>query len=457
MKHVYVRRIDPEANDSLAVIVRCIPAQKKVLDVGTGSGALGQYLQVGGACVDGITYSEEEALQAAPYYRRIEKIDLEQVLPSARFAGQSYDVIVCADILEHIRNAAEVLADLRKLLAPGGRLLLSIPNATYMGVLFSLLAGCFTRTREGLLDATHVNFFDRQGLSQLVKHAGFDVAAELNVRKGMIESEFGALDTLAFPAAVREYVPLRPDAGIYQFVWELVAASEAIASADGQLPPKLPSIEVVPQFAAQTFWDEGNGFEETLSAEAYGELIDSPQTLYFNVALSREPKRLRLDFADRPGVFEFFAFRLLNANGEEIGCWKGDWTPELLLNDCLLLPELGLSGGRLMRATGGDPWVMLPARPAWRDACRAELRMTAPQPYNDAAFLWAERRYSERIARLEAEKTHLMETNHASALECAALNSKSDALVRRITTMETSLSWRMTAWLRWLSHAMRKP
>ncbi len=201
MKHVYFREIDPGANDSLATIARKISPHSKVLDVGTGSGALGRYLKKSRCTVDGITYSEEEALQAQTGYDRIEVVNLENTLPSTRFAVHSYDVIVCADILEHLRNAMELLTDLHSLLAPKGRILLSIPNATYMGVLFGLLASRFVRTQEGVLDATHVNFFDRQGLEQLVERAGYRIAAVLDVRKGLIDSEFSALDTLALGEA----------------------------------------------------------------------------------------------------------------------------------------------------------------------------------------------------------------------------------------------------------------
>jgi len=456
MKHVYVRNIDPAANDSLAIIARRIAPQQRVLDVGTGSGALGRYLQANACTVDGLTYSREEALQAAPFYQRIETIDLEQTLPSTCFAAQSYDVIVCADILEHVRNAAEVLADLRALLVPGGCVLLSIPNATYMGVLFGLLAGRFVRTREGLLDATHVNFFDRQGLRHLIEQAGFNITAEQDVRKGLIESEFSALDTLALPASIREYVPSLPDAEVYQFVWELAPITIATGGAIVEPPPVLPVIRITPQFAAQIFWDVGDGFDEALSAQAYGEMLEAPQTLRFDLTLSHEPRRFRLDLADRPGILELFAFRLLNECGEEIACWKGDWAPELLLNECEILSGTGVNGGRLVRATGDDPWVVLPAAPAWQRASSAELRITAPQPYKDAAFLWAEHHYSERIAKLEADIAHLREDMHAKALERQSLVVERDTVLHRIAAMEASTSWRLTAGLRWLSNVMRR-
>ena len=483
MRHVYFREIDPGANDSLATVAGQILSQSRVLDVGTGSGALGRHLKMRNCAVDGITYSEEEARQAQVGYDRIEIINLEDTLPSAIFPANSYDVVVCADILEHLRNAVDVLADLHGLLAPKGRILLSIPNATYMGVLFGLLASRFVRTQEGILDATHVNFFDRQGLEQLVERAGYRISAVLDVRKGLIDSEFAALDTLALPSHIRQYVLSLPDADVYQFVWELIPKGEH-AVASELLPPARPFIPVALQFDAQLFWDVGDGFDESLSVHARGEMSEKPQALKFDVRVCEPmlpPVRIRLDLVDRPGIFEFFHFRLLNSDGQEIAVWKGDWTPELQLNDCEILPETGLHGGRLMRATGGDPWISLPAASGWQDAAQAELLITAPQPYRDAAFHWAERRYSERIESLEF-KTGELETKNQdletknqvldiklqhSLLDleernrqhrdvCHALTLERDALAHRIADLEASTSWRITAGLRWFSRLIKK-
>ena len=452
MKHVYFREIDPGANDSLATIARQIPPQSKVLDVGTGSGALGRYLKKRGCTVDGITYSEEEALQAQTGYDRIEVVNLENTLPSTCFATHSYDIVVCADILEHLRNAADVLADLHSLLAPKGRILLSIPNATYMGVFFGLLASRFVRTQEGILDGTHLNFFDRQGLTQLVERAGYGVSAVFDVHKGLIDSEFGTLDTLAFPLRIRQYVASLPDADVYQFVWELIPGQIPDATPVSPLPAR-PAIGVALQFEAQLFWDVGDGFDESFSVHARGEMNEEPQVLRFDFELTREPRRLRLDLADRPGTFEFFSFRLLDKSNQEVARWKGDWTPELQLNECEILPETGVHGGRVMRATGGDPWISLPAAHGWQSAFRAELVMTAPQPYRDAAFLWAERRYSNRITALETKLQHALQDLETKNRQHA---DERDALTHRIAELEASTSWRMTAGLRWLSGLFKK-
>lgn len=110
-----------------------------VLDIGTGSGALGRHLQgVEGCVVDGVTYNEEEADLARPHYRSVVVMDLEHAQLGSRFQDARYDVVVCADVLEHLRNAEAVLKSLAGLLKPAGVVIVSVPNVTHLGVVLQL-------------------------------------------------------------------------------------------------------------------------------------------------------------------------------------------------------------------------------------------------------------------------------------------------------------------------------
>ena len=70
-------------------------------------------------------------------------------------AAPRYDFIVCADVLEHLRDGARLLARLRPLLAPGGELLLSVPNVAHAAIIAGLFDDRFEYGGEGLLDPTH--------------------------------------------------------------------------------------------------------------------------------------------------------------------------------------------------------------------------------------------------------------------------------------------------------------
>ena len=132
-----------------------------------------------------------------------------------KFAG--YDAIVCADVLEHIRQSPRVLAECRALLAPGGRLLLSIPNAGYSGLVAELMAGEFRYRTEGLLDETHVRFFTRRTLLRFLAEHGWAVECTEAITRQLPDSEFKvAFDAL--PPAVARHLLALPDALTYQFI-----------------------------------------------------------------------------------------------------------------------------------------------------------------------------------------------------------------------------------------------
>lgn len=142
--HVYLRSIAEGERTSLSVLASLVHPGATVLDLGCGSGALGQYLKETRGCTsDGVTLSQAEADHAQPHYRKVEVSDLETADLRSMFSTQRYDYIVCADVLEHLRRPEAVLQVCRELLAPEGKLLISVPNAAYSGLLAELLEGEF--------------------------------------------------------------------------------------------------------------------------------------------------------------------------------------------------------------------------------------------------------------------------------------------------------------------------
>ena len=389
--HVYLREIQAQSDDSLSKIVALIPPGSCVLDVGTGSGALGKHLAAaGGHTVDGVTYNAEEAALAQPHYRNVQTLDLEQQSLISAVGENRYDVIVCADVLEHLRNAGTVLQSMARLLNPGGRVLISLPNVTHLGVLLGLMAGRFVRTKEGLLDSTHVHFFDRAGLNQLVADAGFTVATEDAVVRNLVHTEFAALNYQVLPKAVRSFVASLPDSDIYQYVWALQPLADRKEKAGFNLPVETPAIAVieqVPHFRAQLFLDRGYGFREDDCIDAYGTQADTLQVLTFDIAAGSAVRAVRLDLADRPGQIEFLHLRALDAAGEILWTWYGDWASNLLYHQTDWTGARGWLGGRVVRLTGDDPWVQLPLdTEVGLNVNRVELCISGPQPVSNSQY-----------------------------------------------------------------------
>ena len=163
--HVYLRAITQGKRTSLSVLAGMVPPGSRVLDLGTGSGALGQYLREHSGCtVDGVTINSAEAELARPHYRRVEVANLEQPDWAALFGGEHYDFIVCADVLEHLREPEKALRTAPSCWRRRASVLISVPNAAYSGLVAELLEGDFAYRDEGLLDRTHLRFFTRRSL-----------------------------------------------------------------------------------------------------------------------------------------------------------------------------------------------------------------------------------------------------------------------------------------------------
>jgi methionine biosynthesis protein MetW len=164
------------------LVLEEIPSGARVLDVGCATGYLAAELVRRGCTVDGIEFDPAAAEQARAHCREVVVGDLEAPSTHAEvervLAGERPDVIVCADVLEHLRDPWSVLAWLRTLLAPGGRAIVSVPNIGHWTARRALLRGRFDYADFGLFDATHLRFFTRTSAAELAARAGFTVMRE---------------------------------------------------------------------------------------------------------------------------------------------------------------------------------------------------------------------------------------------------------------------------------------
>ena len=87
----------------------------------------------------------------------------------------SFDVVLCGDVVEHLRDPVAALARLRPLLKPGGRVVLSTPNIANWAIRLSLLGGRWRYTDRGILDRSHTHLFTRSTLREALEQAGYRV------------------------------------------------------------------------------------------------------------------------------------------------------------------------------------------------------------------------------------------------------------------------------------------
>ena len=149
-------------------------AASVVLDVGCGAGHVGRALKKRQKCtVYGAEINRDAAERAEPHLDRVWHGDIQSM--ELDLAEESLDVIICGDVLEHLRDPRQVLRGLRKYLRPDGQLIASIPNAGHHTVIRGLLAGNWTYEPAGILDETHLRFFTVREIEKLFFRAGFRV------------------------------------------------------------------------------------------------------------------------------------------------------------------------------------------------------------------------------------------------------------------------------------------
>ena len=146
---------------------------QRVLDVGCGAGFLGAAL-VGRKGCDylGIEPNEARAAEAAA-----RGLDVRVGFFDEAAADEigDFDVVLFSDVLEHLPDPYAALALARRVLAPGGRVILSTPNVGFWSIRLELLRGRFDYAEEGLMDSTHLRWFTRRTIELLVKSAGYRV------------------------------------------------------------------------------------------------------------------------------------------------------------------------------------------------------------------------------------------------------------------------------------------
>jgi 2-polyprenyl-3-methyl-5-hydroxy-6-metoxy-1,4-benzoquinol methylase len=144
---------------------------RRILDVGSAQGVLAQKFTERGfevTCVEG---SPELAALGKDKCREMIVADLDQPLP--RLNGQ-FDVIVYADILEHLRNPMDVFTGFNRYLRPNGLVIVSVPNFAHLWVRLNLLFGRFEYADRGILDRTHLRFFTLRSFQKFLQDAGLE-------------------------------------------------------------------------------------------------------------------------------------------------------------------------------------------------------------------------------------------------------------------------------------------
>jgi 2-polyprenyl-3-methyl-5-hydroxy-6-metoxy-1,4-benzoquinol methylase len=145
-----------------------------IVDVGCGAGALGAMLkrERPGVEVRGVEPVESKAMDARGVLDDVLCGQADDPLPEN---WPRPDCVIFSDVLEHMIDPWKTLRLWHDRLAPGGYLVISIPNVGHKSVIGGLLRGAWNYSHEGILDRTHLRFFTRKTAMDLVRQAGFRI------------------------------------------------------------------------------------------------------------------------------------------------------------------------------------------------------------------------------------------------------------------------------------------
>lgn len=152
----------------------------RVLDLGCAGGYLSRELKTGLNQVIGVDISEESVLRAAGVLDSAVTLDVENDPWPESFLRERFDLVLCAELLEHLFDPAAFLGKIRAILRPRGALVLTTPNFLVWINRLRMLLGHYG-LRESFFDFGHIRLQSYHGLRAMVRGAGFEIVREDHV------------------------------------------------------------------------------------------------------------------------------------------------------------------------------------------------------------------------------------------------------------------------------------
>lgn len=176
MKYDFELNVQLE-NNSHSQLINRVPEHSRVLEIGCATGYMSRYLTEQKNCqVIGVEMDSLAAKKAENFCERVICANVENEEWFTTLSEQPFDVILCADILEHLRDPVCFLKKIVPFVEPNkGILIASVPNGAHISLRLELLAGHFTYEDTGLLDRTHLHLFTHSSIRSLFARAGYQV------------------------------------------------------------------------------------------------------------------------------------------------------------------------------------------------------------------------------------------------------------------------------------------
>lgn len=169
----YDRSQEEAESGKYGIVLGALKPARRVLEVGCHTGYFLEVLNKHGFQAKGFEFDKEAIEVAKSKGLDVDWANAED--PRAFQVESKFDAILLLDVLEHLRNPEETLESMRNALSEKGRLLITVPNIAYWAMRKDLLFGKWQYTDSGILDRTHLRFYNLNGWKKLFETTRYRV------------------------------------------------------------------------------------------------------------------------------------------------------------------------------------------------------------------------------------------------------------------------------------------
>jgi glycosyltransferase involved in cell wall biosynthesis/2-polyprenyl-3-methyl-5-hydroxy-6-metoxy-1,4-benzoquinol methylase len=288
----YDYKLDIDHKNTDTFIIDQVENNKKVLEFGPSFGKLTKYLTNNKKCIVDIVEIDKDAVEVCKKYaRKAICDDIENYKWIEELSGQKYDYIIFEDVLEHLKNPGIALVNIKDFLKKSGKILITVPNISFDGVIYGLIDNNFTYSMNGILDSTHLKFFTYESVLELINSSGFSIINETAFYHNVNASEFSQF-TNDIPMEIQDFIKTKKHHNIYQYGF-CISSNDSLSLLAND---KIDRIYDKEQMISSLYIDIGNGYNENDSVK-HRVNIQKDGTFYISYDISRykEIKCIRWD------------------------------------------------------------------------------------------------------------------------------------------------------------------